>query len=975
MALVFSCSSQKDTVANRKLHNLSAKYNLIYNANLILGDYEEALHQRVKENFNSLLPLYHTPVMANVTTAGVKIAELEEIENKARTLIAEKNLSNYIDEAYMLLGKTNFYQGRYYNANAYFDYVAQAYKKDHGVYLNALNYKARSVMALGDLKTAAKILDTVKLELESVKKDKASPLATLAQFNIQSNNANEAISYLEKALKAKPTAADRTKWTYTLAQLYENERQFDESLAAYRKVEKSNAPFEMYFNAKLSKIRINEKLQGNNFDRRYQLVKMLKDDKNLDFRDQIYYEIAEDYYDKRDYLNADANYNLSVRNSTSNAVQKALSYLKLAELNFKDYNNYVDAKLYYDSTVIFLPKTHLLYEPISTKAKNLAYLKDRRETISLQDTLQKIAALPAEQRVNALMQYFAATTSNTGTTLTGMPSANLVNTTKTILNGVFYFSNAVALSKGYNEFKKKWGNRKLTSNWRQSVKSGAQNQQDAMDIADINVGDMPSDPDAVQPRQIGAPLNTTLYIDSIPLTPALLEQSNRKIINAYLEMGTFYQQVLKDKQETIKTYEQLLSRFPNNDKLAMIYYSLYLAYQGIDSNKGEGYKNLVLSKYPNSVFAKTIIDPSFSMKQNQLEAVLNTAYENVFNKLKQREFTVVIAEANDWSTRFPGNATEPQFDYLKAIAVGHTDNVTKLLSAFNEIINKYKDDKLITPLVKQHLIYINEHLGEFKKRKIALTRYDSNDVSFGESFGNGIRLNEPIIANLQNPTGNKKVGQLIMPAAANEEKPTPIAKPVKKAEAIVAPAAVKAEDVDVPVVAKKEIPLAKVNAIVKEKDTTIAAVSVKMDSVSVPLVVAKPKDTVAVVQPIPVKDDLFSPASSTNYYYVVAVNAVNVSVSSSRFGIGQFNRGNYAGANLRHQLKEFANDQLVIVGDFNSAAAVTEYAERIKAQLGVIMKIPAANYTTFAVSKENLEKITNSQTLERYIRYINSNEL
>jgi hypothetical protein len=39
------------------------------------------------------------------------------------------------------------------------------------------------------------------------------------------------------------------------------------------------------------------------------------------------------------------------------------------------------------------------------------------------------------------------------------------------------------------------------------------------------------------------------------------------------------------------------------------------------------------------------------------------------------------------------------------------------------------------------------------------------------------------------------------------------------------------------------------------------------------------------------------------------------------------------------------------------------------------MKIPAANYVTFAISKENLEKITNRNTLERYIRYISSNEL
>ena len=108
---------------------------------------------------------------------------------------------------------------------------------------------------------------------------------------------------------------------------------------------------------------------------------------------------------------------------------------------------------------------------------------------------------------------------------------------------------------------------------------------------------------------------------------------------------------------------------------------------------------------------------------------------------------------------------------------------------------------------------------------------------------------------------------------------------------------------------------------------------------------------------------------------MVAVNTTSVNVSSSRFGIGQFNRGNYAGNNLRHQLKELDQDQLIIVGDFNSITEVQQYYQNIKPQLGRIMKVPAANYTTFAISKENLEKIINRDTLERYIRYISNNEL
>lgn len=983
LALIVSCSSQKDTLANRKLQNLSARYNLIYNSNVLLEEYLEGVNQSRIDNFSSFLPLYYAPAIADATTAGNKIKELDLIDQKARTIIAEKNYSNYIDDAYILLGKTNFLQGKYYNATAYFDYVAKAYQKNHQVYLNALNWKARSFIELDDLENAAKILDTVKIELDSVKREKSEPLATLAQFNIIKENDKQAIDYLERALKAGPSSLNRIRWIYTLAQLYENEKEYAKSMAAYQKVEKSNAPFDMYFNAKLSKIRIAEMLDGKNFDRKLQLTRMLKDDKNVDFKDQIYYEIAEDYYAADQYAKAEEYYNLSVKNSTVNQTQKALSYLKIADLNFKHYSDYVTAKLYYDSTALTLPKTHPLYESIVNKAQNLAYLQQRYETISLQDTLQKIALLPANDRAVALNNYFSAMAPSAASTSTDPNGATTANSGRANVNyqnqtgGTFYFANSNAVSRGFNEFKKRWGNRKLAPNWRQSVKS-SQDQQDALSAAtDNGPGSLPTNPDAAVPNN--APQDAskvTSYLDSIPLSPAQLEKSNQKIIDAYLDMGSFYQQVLHDKPEAIKTYQLLLKRFPNNNKLDMIYYSLYLAYQGNDNAKSNEYKNLVLSKYPNSVYAKTIIDPNFSSKQNELEATLNREYESLFKKLQEKEFKAVIADANNVSQRFPGNSMEAQYDYLKAIAIGRTEHVDQLIPAFKQITEKYQSDRLIKPLVEEHLLYINAHLGEFKKRKIALVDYDTNEIPFAENKTR-IRFNEPIIANLLDPTGKKTYTptKTVAPKPV-EEKPAP--KPVVEPKPEVKP---------VPKEVKKDTVITKKPVVEPKKDSVIVPKPVKKDSVIIPpvtkkdtivtpIAVTKPVDTVAKpVVPAPVKETLFNPASSSTYYYVVAVNSAALNVSTSRFGIGQFNRGNYAGTNLRHQLKEFNEDQLIIVGDFNSVGDVKQYLESIKPQLGKIMKIPAANYVTFAISKENLEKITNRNTLERYIRYISSNEL
>jgi hypothetical protein len=50
------------------------------------------------------------------------------------------------------------------------------------------------------------------------------------------------------------------------------------------------------------------------------------------------------------------NYKLSVRNSTKNQGQKGLSYLRIADIDFKNKADYTNAKLYYDSTLTFLPQ-------------------------------------------------------------------------------------------------------------------------------------------------------------------------------------------------------------------------------------------------------------------------------------------------------------------------------------------------------------------------------------------------------------------------------------------------------------------------------------------------------------------------------------------------------------------------------------------------------------------------------------------
>ncbi|RZL35937.1 MAG: gliding motility protein [Pedobacter sp.] len=921
MAFFYSCSTQKDNATNRGLQNLSARYNYIYNSNVLLDTYQENLSQTHKDNYDNFLAVYIAPDAIDYSSTAAAASDskdLDEITQKAQTIVAEKGLSNYVDDAYILLGKTNFYRGNFFTAVEYFDYTARAYKKDNNVFLNGLNWKARSLMQLNNPGAALKVLDSVIVMLDSVKKDKAEPLATLAQMSIDQLDYKKAIFYLEEANKESNKIQSRTRWPFILAQLYEHEKEYDASLKYYTKVENSNAPFEMYFNAKLSKIRIYDFLNDQSSDRKTALLKLLKDDKNLDYTDQIYYEVAEDYLGDKDYTKAEEYYKLSISKSLVNPYQKGISYLKLADLYFKDLGNYVNAKLYYDSAATTLPKNYKGYESIVKKAQNLEYLTQRYQIIAKQDSLQLFAKMPLQAREKALDELFEPKKEEVVVDKkanNGKPSVDRFNSFNNQNNGKFYFSNTSAVSNGFSDFRKRWGNRVLEDNWRQSLKSSAQVNKETQNAA---IGNLPAtqiENSAIvnKAEQIKA------YTLLLPLTTEQLAKSDQQIIDAYFEIASFYQQVLGDEAEATKVYEILLARYPQNNHLDAIYYSLYLDYAKTNKAKSESYKNMVLAKFPSSVYAKTILDPNFSAKQNALDIEVNKIYNVVFEDYEKKQFPQVINGVNEVNQRFPGNSLQAQYEYLKAISIGRTQHVDSLIVAFEKLILANPNDALITPLVKDHLAYINENLASYKSRPIALIDFDGAEPRFVKP--------KEIIVVAAKPTIKPDLVKVLV-----EQEPKKVV-PEKVLEVVAPP-------VNLPV-------------ITKQADT--------------PVVI---KTNPAIAKPI---DNLFSKAESNTYYYVVAVSDVTVSVSSSRFGVGQFNRGNFSGTGLKHQLQELDEDQLIYVGNFDNLIDVKAYTEGITTQLSRIMKVPAAKYTGFYISKENFEKIKNRETLNRYIEFFRNN--
>jgi tetratricopeptide (TPR) repeat protein len=729
LLLLTGCSLEKKNFVNRNLQNLTAHYNILFNAKQLLAKKEAEYASAFVDNYNNMLNVYPD----TIANASIGDKDLDEVMVKANKIINQKEQSHYLGDAYLLLGQANYLGGNYFNADAYFNYVIKAFPQQLTLTQEARAWKARSLIYLNQAKEATAVIDTALKSIDTKKYQAAD--ADLFAVELQTNIATSRYTGAEEAAKTAISCSNiksqKLRLTFILAQLQELNNEPSAAWQSYTTIIKSNAGFEMAFNASLNRIRIEDMANGKHTNRIERLKALLKNPNNIEFADQIYYQMAGYYAAKNDISNAIKNYRLSAHYSQKNQTQKGLAYLKIAEINFKTKADYIDAKKYYDSTLTFLPPNYPGYAIIQKKSANLQLLSDRYRIIATEDTLQMLAKLNDNERAKRIDQLVEATV------LGQQNNVNTINTDKpgtvqeaTTGKSNFYFYNTSAVAQGISEFKRIWGNRKSEDDWRRS------NRQTSNITANTNTSIQSLDPDAVgnQQQKTAATKTATAYrqqlMDGLPLSPLRLQQSDERIFNAYLDIANFYRDELGDKNEAITIYENLLHRFPDHPDRPAIYYNLYRLYSDQRAAAAEGYKTRLLKEFPETVYAKIIIDPDYARRVNDKDAELNGLYDRVYDWYRKRHYDKTIKSADSLLQRYPGNKYAAQLLYLRTLAAGHGEKLEPFEEELQNIINTYPNDHLIVPLVMQHFEYIKANMPELAARPLVLPPNDSLENPF-----------------------------------------------------------------------------------------------------------------------------------------------------------------------------------------------------------------------------------------------------
>jgi len=747
----------------RNYHNMTSHYNIYFNA---YETYKEGLKKvdlSYQDDFNSIIPItiYNKREVANRLMSDMektkkktsKLITSHSIDVKPKTkngrksnrqkLFYKKNEFNkWVDDSYFLMGKAFYFQHDFFPAIQNFEYVIRQFPND-GLKEESTLWLAKTHLELNNYSQAKEILDRLEANPDLPKSLEAELPATIADWYLRQYQIPEAISFLSQASELTNSKKLRTRYYYILGQLFEEEEDFTQASIKYGEVLQLKPTYKMEFNAKINRARLYQGGSEDGKEIRRQLEKMLKDDKNLEFLDQVYYALAEIEMKENNITDAIENYRLSTQYSYNNNHQKSLSFLALGELYYEE-PDYIESSSFYDSCVISMPEEFPDYEDIKDHAYGLSLLADNLKVIELEDSLLLMAALPTEeldqiiegkieeakkieeerkrleeeerfsQRSGQYRRYGQQNMGRMGGSLSMSPGMNPgmgqpgggfggSNSGMNSMMGMgggsgqWYFYNPTTLSFGESEFIKRFGRRKLEDNWRRSNK----NISSATD--DVSTEGEEGDIQAVTTESKSGsfqPTTREYYVADLPFSDSAKVESNKRIEIAIFNVGKIFVDELDKPKESIDYFIMLNERYPETEKLLFSYYNLYQIYKTEPNPPQETvYKNLILNKFPDSRSALIINNPNYFQEIEAAKLEVQDYYVETYRAYLDNRYDQVLSNCLYADTGFLLNPIRDKFGLLQVMAQAklQPDNKEFLRDELSSLVFKFPESEVADP--------------------------------------------------------------------------------------------------------------------------------------------------------------------------------------------------------------------------------------------------------------------------------------
>ena len=748
---------KKFTLPKRFIQNTVTHYNYYFNANNKLNEVIEKAKTAFKDDYSALLPFYNYSLDA---TAQDSI-QLDSITYKASTGIALHDLRNdWVDNLYLLWGASYYLQKKFDSAYLMFQFINYAFaqKEKDGYYLtigskmdgnsaysistkekNSLPRKIfaeppsrnesfiwqiRNFLAQDQMAEAASLIVTLKNDPNFPKRLQNDLHEVQAFWFYKQNMWDSAATYLVKALSNATNLQEKARWEYLVAQLYEMTGNFKESEKYYGKVSGHTTDPILDIYARLYAIRVNKDGGEKTIDKNVaELLRMAKRDKYEEYKDIIYYMAAQMQLAGN---NIDAAMTLlqkSTQFTSNDATLRNKAFLQLAELSFAR-KEYRQSYNFYDSLQLDDPSLKDT-ESIRTRKTMLGKLALNFEIAERQDSLQRIAAMPEDERKNfikALVKEIRKKQGLKDEPVSAGPAFTIPTLFPTIEpKGEWYFYNASSKTRGLNDFKARWGSRPNIDNWRRSSTINAAMLSNQQQSGNQN------NQQGNNKMNVGAVTYDDLFAN-LPLTPEQLQKSNDSLQKALFELGKIYVQEIEDCHAGTESLEELRSRFPQFEKMDEVLFNLYYCYnKNGESAKAAAIKKLMGEKHAGSNFTTIVTTGKNPKSSGNPDAT--KAYEKIYDLFIEGKFEQAIAEKKIADAAYGKNYWTPQLLYIEAVYYIKQRNDSTATTVLNSIISQFPNTPLASRAANLLDVLSRRAQIEEELKKMVVTRSPADSIS------------------------------------------------------------------------------------------------------------------------------------------------------------------------------------------------------------------------------------------------------
>ena len=743
VALLASWSTEKNTSRSRWWHSFNARYNTYYNGSVAYIDASLEKENGNKDNFTEMIPMYTVGNKksrelgkANYDKAiekcekAIKLHSItkrpEWTKSRRKTerdieWLSRKEYNPFLWKAWMLMGRSQFYQGAFDEAASTFSYMCRLYATQPAIYGRARAWLAKSYIEQDWLYDAEDVIRNMQRDSIHWRAQKEWDF-TYADYYIHTGDYDKAIPYLKKSIDHEMRKKQKARLCFLLGQLYAATGKNAEAYKAFKSVVRKNPPYELEFNARIAMTEVMGASQAKKMVGK--LKRMAASDKNKDYLDQVYYAIGNIYLAQKDTMKAISNYEKGNKKATRSGIEKGVLLLKLGDLYWQQ-EKFSDAQRCYGEAIGLLDKDRKDYEQLSARSKVLDELVPYTDAIHLQDSLQALAKMSEKDRNAAIDRVIAELkrqekeqkrledeknaqqTMQRNGAMGNRNNTNRNNTAQTQQNNrqnaVWYFYNAMAVQQGKQAFEKLWGKRENTDNWQRVNKTVVGNlngdadmelteeQKDSIAKAELAQDSLEQLKDSAQ----NDPHKREYYLAQIPFTEDQVATSNLAIMDGLYNSGVIFKDKLDNLDLSKKQFTRLETQYPDFEQKADMYYHLFLLYSRLGQHDvAAGYVEKLKAEYPENQWTILLTDPYFKENAQFGVHIEDSLYAATYDAFKADRLSEAKANAQISATRFPLGENRDKFLFIGGLAKLNDGDSKGCVDDMKAVVEKFPQSKL-----------------------------------------------------------------------------------------------------------------------------------------------------------------------------------------------------------------------------------------------------------------------------------------